>query len=247
MSYYKVDEVLNSSLNLYQKNFVPIALASLVLGLPAIFVQATVDLQKINSLTGTDATSIVTILAMSIISQTVLAGVIVKQTMENGMSSYTEPLKISDTGWTWIIPAILAVIVESFLIMCGMVLFIIPGFILFMAFAYTFPIIVLEKEYRPVDVIRRSWTLTSGDRFYIFANLAIFWIASFVLSLLSSAVFSLIGFKGTFLLFSEFVVSSLVAPLAGYICLVMYLGKRMHLLKTEEEPKEEWSLPNNKF
>ena len=126
----------------------------------------------------------------------------------------------------------LAALISWILILLGLVLLVIPGIILSLAFFVVYPVAVFEKD-SAIDALRRSSQLTRGYRWDILA-------ASIVIGLLASVIMMVVGGAATILLLNGInywpleaavaIVSDIFSEAGNVLALVIYLG----LLRTLE-------------
>lgn len=126
----------------------------------------------------------------------------------------------------------LAALISWILILLGLVLLVIPGIILSLAFFVVYPVAVFEKG-SAIDALRRSSQLTRGYRWDILA-------ASIVIGLLASVIMMVVGGAATILLLNGInywpleaavaIVSDIFSEAGNVLALVIYLG----LLRTLE-------------
>jgi hypothetical protein len=98
------------------------------------------------------------------------------------------------------VPLLIATILFTLGVLAGLVLLIVPGIILMLIWAVTYPVVVLEEQ-GPVPALGRSRALTKGSRLKIFLIGAIFWvlatvatsIAGLILGLLPAALMTVVG------------------------------------------------------
>lgn len=84
------------------------------------------------------------------------------------MRNYTTNLKeLMNRGVALVFPVIWVIVVVSFAIGIGMLLFIVPGLILYTMFWVAIPVAVIERR-NVIDSLKRSIELTRGNRWRIF-------------------------------------------------------------------------------
>ena len=146
-------------------------------------------------------------------------------------------LKVMETGsapgvneaYRWGVSKIpklaIAAIVSWILTALGFVLLIIPGLILSMAFILVSPVAIFEKG-SPIDALRRSWRLTDGHRWNIFAASIVVGLAVGAVGLVISGGLSLFVFSSGFwpLAVVGQIVTSILGEASTVLALVLYLG-----------------------
>lgn len=86
-----------------------------------------------------------------------------------------------------LVSAIIANVIVSLAVMIGFVLLIVPG--LFLAVSFTFVVFAIGVEDAgPIEALRRSWELTSGNRWRLFALVLIVGVATGLLGSVGSLV-----------------------------------------------------------
>ena len=91
------------------------------------------------------------------------------------------------TGLRSFLPLIATSILFGLGVICGMILLIVPGIMLAVAWIVAIPALVAERR-GIFDTFGRSAELTRGNRWRIFALLLIWWVAVMVLSMVLGAV-----------------------------------------------------------
>jgi hypothetical protein len=120
----------------------------------------------------------------------------------------------------------LAAIISWILTALGFVLLIIPGLILSFAFAIVYPVAIFEQG-SATDALRRSFRLTKGHRWNIFAASFVVGLAVGAISLALNGVLSLFLLNGVMFWSLEAVVqiiSSIFGQAGTVLSLVIYVG-----------------------
>ena len=128
----------------------------------------------------------------------------------------------------------LAAIISWILTALGFVLLIIPGLILSFAFMLVYPVAIFEQG-SASDALRRSFRLTEGHRWNIFAAAFVVGIAITVINLAINGVLYFFLLSGIYLPLATVVqiVTTIIGEASTVLALVLYLG----ILRTlESEP-----------
>lgn len=135
-------------------------------------------------------------------------------------------------GLRRILPIIGATIVAGVLIAIGFVLVIIPGIFLVVSFAVVWEALIIEGA-GPIESIKRSWRLVSGERWRVFgAGLLVMIIAIIVFGVVSAVIWFILspglGMSGGMAGYVVQQVSTLLSiPLTAAVGTVIYLDLRV--------------------
>ena len=122
-----------------------------------------------------------------------------------------------------LVPLILAGLVTGIAIAVGFVLLIVPGLILLTIFAVVAPAVVVERK-GVFEAISRSRELVSGNGLRVFAVIIVVFLLTLVLSAVVGAFVEDAGTAAR--IAAEFVLSTLLAPVAALAAGVLYFELR---------------------
>ena len=228
-----VGEIIDATFTVYRRRFGPMFAIALML----VFIPFLISLVGGCSLdSGGSATCASPIGWLAYIAGSIgalvagTAAVLVAAEAYAGVSSdWRRAMRI---GLRRILPIIGATIVAGVLVGIGFVLLIIPGIFLFVSFAVVWEALIIEGA-GPIESIKRSWRLVSGERWRVFgAGLLVMIIAIIVFGVVSAVVWLILspglGMSGGMAGYVVQQVSTLLStPLTAALGTVIYLDLRV--------------------
>ncbi len=163
-----VGEILDVSFTLYRRHFATLGtIAALCSGIPvllSLYIEASGGVLANLSLT-----------LAHYVAMTVLSSIATAATVFVVSESYLgRPLAARDAlrrATPYFARLILCSLLLAIIVGFGVILFLIPGVVLFCGLILAFPSLVLEPASSPTGALSRSWSLTRGSRWRMFALL----------------------------------------------------------------------------
>lgn len=119
-----------------------------------------------------------------------------------------------------LLPLLLLSFIQTLLVGLGFLCLIIPGFILSVGWSVAVPAAV-EEKLSPMDALRRSWELTAGNWFQI-------WAAFFILRLTQFAIGFVIGLVAPDLLVVDLVLELIFTSVSAALVALVYFKLRSY-------------------
>lgn len=227
-----VGEIVDASFTVYRRRFGPMFMIGLVL----VFIPFLVSLVGgcTSEAGATTCSSPIGWLAVAVgtigsIVAGAAAAIVAAEAYAGVQSDWRRAMRI---GVRRTLAIIIATIVIGVLIGIGFVLVIVPGIFLLISFAVVWESLIIEGI-GPMDSIKRSWRLVSGERWRLFgAGLLIMIIAVIVFGILSAVVWLILAAGlGVDDNMSSYLVGQLATlvsiPLSGAVGAVIYLDLRV--------------------
>jgi uncharacterized membrane protein len=219
-----VGSVLTPTINLFAKNFLLIASVVLVIVAPVEILSAA-TIGKENS-----AIPILFVVLTGMFCKALAAPALIYSLVVL-MDTGKAPALGEAYRWSLsrIVPLILCSIVGSLAAFAGFLLFIIPGIILSVAFTILYPVVVLEGG-GPVDVLKRSYSLTNGYKWRIFLGLVLIVILTWMVS---GSITMAATLNGAIAFWPVRALTSMASEVVGALYTVFTLVVYLSLVKGE--------------
>ena len=226
-----VGEIVDASFTVYRRRFGPMFMIGLVL----VFIPFLVSLVGgcTSEAGSTTCSSPIGWLAVAVgtigsIVAGAAAAIVAAEAYAGVRSDWRRAMRI---GVRRTLAIIIATIVIGVLIGIGFVLVIVPGIFLLVSFAVVWEALIIEGI-GPMESIKRSWRLVSGERWRLFgAGLLVMIIAIIVFGILSAVVWLILNGLGVDGNMSGYLVGQLATlvsiPLSGAVGAVIYLDLRV--------------------
>ncbi len=196
---FRIGDTLSKVFSVYFRNFIPFNLLVLIIAAPILVLVLFTDIlsygngvEAVDTLLGIVAliAVILTFVFYFVSAAAITHGVF--QDLTGKPVNFTESFS---HGLSVAVPTILAGIVVSVLSFLGMMVFFIPGIIIFMILMVTIPVIVIENP-GVFASLGRSAELTKGNRWALFGILLIFMVIVIVVSIVGSLISGIIAAMG---------------------------------------------------
>lgn len=212
-----VGEILDVSFTLYRRHFVPLATVALICsGLPvllSLFIEAAGGMLRNLPLT---LAYYIIFAVLSAIATAATVFIVSESYLGRPLGAWDALARATPLLWGLIVCSILLALVVGL----GFLLFFIPGVILICGLLLAFPALVLEPGATPVAALSRSWTLTRGFRWRMFALLVTLAILLYIPIVAIGALAALFLPSGAA---STGITASLVAlAVAGVVQMFLY-------------------------
>ena len=229
---HSVGDIIDASFTVYRRRFGPMIAVCLLL----VFIPWVVSLvggcTTVNNTTSCDSAigwlgSIAHQIGFVVASA---AATIVAAEAYAGMSS--DWRQSTAAGLRRIVPIIVVTVVAAVLIGIGAVLILIPGIFLAASFAVATPALMIERA-GPIESLKRSWHLATGERWRIIgAGLSMIIIGIVVFGIIAAIVFlalsGLAGMSdGDSSYYVQLIVTLLSVPLSAAVGAVLYVDLKV--------------------
>jgi hypothetical protein len=156
--------------------------------------------------------------------RTLLTATLVRATVQELNNRHAQIGDSVATGLRALIPVVLMTVIAVIGVMVGLIFFVVPGFILMVAWCLAIPVKVTERT-GIFESLSRSWSLTSGNRWKIFWLIL---ITSIVMSIIEGAVVAtLAAVSQTTSAMGAAIMASIVAAFGTTLTAAMYVELRM--------------------
>lgn len=195
-----IGRVISQGFEALRANFLPFfAISALLAGAPAFFLQYWVMSGLATAVAAGDPNFILSIefwalpaglVIATAIAWALLQGVLVRSTILFLSGREADLPQSVARALRLLLPIIAISIIVTVLSTIGFFFLIVPGFMIYCAFAVTVPALI-EERHGIFGSLQRSRDLTRGSRKRIFVLLIVFWIFSVIISTVLSAITSL--------------------------------------------------------
>jgi uncharacterized membrane protein len=217
-----VGSVLGSTIKIFTKNFWLISKLVFVIFAPLEIVKALSVDQADTTWQTTIGAMILWLICNALIAPSLIYALVTQ--MRTGVApSLHESYR---WGLSRLVPYSVCIILAWILQMLGYVLLIIPGIILAMAFVPVYPMAALESG-SPVEILKRSYNLTKGHRWNIFAASLVLGLLCGLASLPITAISAVLILNGSRIWPLEAavgVLGDIINEATTVLCLVIYLS-----------------------